>query len=163
MIQIQIPLFWSLRLRVGDGDEETDSAFILRLREVIMFLININTFIFPYPRTNPLSHSLSLSLCVSSFISETHRENPLCSPQLLSLSECRNRNQESWRPIQLKNWIWSLFLVSVFCLLFYLCNSQRIDHQNHGDSLFPFWVWVIQWTQKRVHQRWTSGLGLAHS
>ena len=104
MIQIQIPpLFWSLRLRVGNGDGETDSAFILPLREgyITMFLININTLIaqkkkktliFPYPRTNPLSLSLSLSLSVSSFISETHRENPLCSPQLLSFSECRNRN-----------------------------------------------------------------------
>ena len=91
------PLFWSLRLRVGNGDGETDSAFILPLREgyITMFLININTLIaqqkiHSYFHTQEQTLSLSLSLSLSLFLVLSLKLTE--KPQLLSFSECRNRN-----------------------------------------------------------------------
>ena len=59
-----------------------------------MFLININTLIAQQKNKIKKYTHISIpknkpSLSVSGFISETHRENPLCSPQLLPFSECR--------------------------------------------------------------------------
>ena len=74
-----------------------------------MFLININTLIAQQKKQKKYTHisipknkpslSLSLSLSVLLVLSLKLTEKP----QLLSFSECRNRNYDSWRPILLKN------------------------------------------------------------